>query len=250
MSWLKYQHNKMLELKQLDTYRALIEDAAKDTVLWLQANPSAEERVHLLGIQDGLAGLASIITRRMELCGEVRDDWVWSETVDEVKSRLDKAREARGNIMGKGLARIAERLPRELPGSQVRLGYNDDGGEYAAGQQNKQPWPTPEESKFTNAALPTSLGVQQKEKGAAGPAPEQPQKVGSVGDPEVAKRRSLVRANPDISAQEMCEIFDRQHVPLPSKWQAAGFSSWASAYKNSNYRRRISVLISKDRQTA
>jgi hypothetical protein len=72
-------------------------------------------------------------------------------------------------------------------------------------------------------------------------------KAGAGDDPEVAKRRSLVRANSDASAQEMCEIFDRMNVPLPSRWQGKGFASWEHAHNNSNYRKRIGVLISKDK---
>ena len=34
--------------------------------------------------------------------------------------RLEKARNVRGNIVGKGLARLSDHLPPELPGSQVR----------------------------------------------------------------------------------------------------------------------------------
>lgn len=75
-------------------------------------------------------------------------------------------------------------------------------------------------------------------------------KTGANDDPEVAKRRSLLRANPGVSAQEMCGIFDRERVPLPSKWQEAGLRSWIEANKKPQYRRRIQVLISKDRQTA
>jgi hypothetical protein len=150
MSWLRNKHYKMLELNQLDTLHALIADAAKDTILWLQAHPSAEERVHVLAIQERLAALDGIIMRRKELRGEVRDDWVWSETVREVLSLLDKAGEVRSHIVG--LGRLAERLTRELPGSESRLVYNDDDEGYVAEQQNKQPGPAPEESKSTNAA--------------------------------------------------------------------------------------------------
>lgn len=75
-------------------------------------------------------------------------------------------------------------------------------------------------------------------------------KAGANDDPDVAKRRALVRANPNVSAQEMCEVFDREHVPLPSKWQGTGLRSWIEAYKSLQYRSRIRVLISKDRRTA
>jgi hypothetical protein len=68
------------------------------------------------------------------------------------------------------------------------------------------------------------------------------------GNPEVAKRRSLVKSNPNASAGEMCEIFDRVNVPLPRKWQDAGFQKWSRACKDANYRSRIDVLISKDRR--
>ncbi len=69
----------------------------------------------------------------------------------------------------------------------------------------------------------------------------------AVADPEVAKRRALVKANGDVKASELCEIFDRTKVPLPSKWQAAGVQSWSQAYLNAEYRKRIDVIISKDR---
>jgi hypothetical protein len=66
-------------------------------------------------------------------------------------------------------------------------------------------------------------------------------------DPEVQKRKALVKCNPHVSAVEMCEIFDRQHVLLPAKWQHAGFRTWCKTYRNSTYRKRIHVLIAKDR---
>lgn len=68
------------------------------------------------------------------------------------------------------------------------------------------------------------------------------------GDPEVAKRTVLVRSNPNLPANEMCDTFDREQVPLPRKWQAAGFQKWSRAYKDSNYRGRIDTIISKARQ--
>ncbi len=67
-------------------------------------------------------------------------------------------------------------------------------------------------------------------------------------NPEVAKRAALVRSNPNTPAQEMCEIFDRNNVPLHAKWLDAGFKTWSKAYKDSKYLSRIQTLISKDRQ--
>jgi hypothetical protein len=107
---------------ELGGIRGLIEDATKDTVLWLQADPSAEERAHVLAIQERLAGLARIIERGMERRKETKDEWEYSETVSEVLSRLEKARKLRGNIIvGKGLGRLTGCLPQELPGSKARL---------------------------------------------------------------------------------------------------------------------------------
>jgi len=72
------------------------------------------------------------------------------------------------------------------------------------------------------------------------------QKAGSRDDPEVAKRRKLAKSNPDVPAKEICEIFDREKVPIPSKWQGAGLKSWHQAYADSKYRKNVKVLVSKD----
>jgi hypothetical protein len=120
MTWLQFAEDDRREQEQLDICRALVEDATKDTVLWLEDNPSAEERVHVLAIQEGLATLARIIARRTERRKEVRDEWDWPEAVIEVLSRLGKASAVRGHIVGKGLGRLAERLPQGLPSPDSR----------------------------------------------------------------------------------------------------------------------------------
>jgi hypothetical protein len=117
---LAAQGSPQSQLDELGGIRGLSEDARRDTILWLQADPSAEERVHVLAIQGLLANLARIIERRMERRGSPQDDRQWSEAVTEVLLLLDKAREVRGHIVGKSLGRLAERLPRELPGPQPR----------------------------------------------------------------------------------------------------------------------------------
>jgi hypothetical protein len=115
-----YLNNDKLEQEQLESLHALIEDATRGTVLWLQDNPSAEERVHVLAIQGLLADLARIVERRMERRKLPKDEQEYSETVSDVLSRLEKAREVRGTIVGNGLARLAERLPKKLPGSKPK----------------------------------------------------------------------------------------------------------------------------------
>jgi hypothetical protein len=124
MDWRSYDR---WEQEQLDICRALIEDATKDTALWLQGDASAEERVHVLEIQTGLANLTRIIERRMDRHNEAKDDWDYSETVSEVLLNLDKARELRGNIVGKGLARLALLLasfPASSQDSHTKNGHN------------------------------------------------------------------------------------------------------------------------------
>jgi hypothetical protein len=108
------------QLDELGSIRGLIEDASRDSVLWLQGDPSAEERAHVLEMQGRLADLDRIITRSMERRGSPDDDRQWSETVAEVLSLLEKAREVRGNIVGKGMGRLADQLPRRLRDSKVR----------------------------------------------------------------------------------------------------------------------------------
>ena len=54
------------QLDEMSSIRGLIGDATRDTVLWLQADPSAEERSHVFAMQEQLADLDRIIARRME----------------------------------------------------------------------------------------------------------------------------------------------------------------------------------------
>ena len=78
------------------------------------------------------------------------------------------------------------------------------------------------------------------------------QRTSDQPGPEVAKRRALVRDNPDATADDLCAIFDRLDSPvqLPRKWVAAGIKSWVMAYKDPRYRTRIGTMISKDRRAS
>jgi hypothetical protein len=71
-------------------------------------------RVYVLAMQERLADLARIIERRMERRSSPKDGSQWSETAREVLALLEKAREVRGNIVGKGLARLMDHLPQKL----------------------------------------------------------------------------------------------------------------------------------------
>ena len=68
-------------------------------------------------------------------------------------------------------------------------------------------------------------------------------------DPEVEKRRALVRRNKWTQARELCDLFDRENVPLPARWEDTGTKSWKELYaKFPDYRRKIDVIVSKDRK--
>jgi hypothetical protein len=75
-----------------------------------------------------------------------------------------------------------------------------------------------------------------------------PSRAGVGDDPDVAKRRALAKTNTGLTTQEVCELYDNKHVLLPIRWQDAGLKSWKNAYNNPNYRKRIYVLISKDKR--
>ena len=66
-------------------------------------------------------------------------------------------------------------------------------------------------------------------------------------DEEVAKRRAIVRSNPNLSAKELCELFDHRQVSIPRRWKDAGIEWWTKAYHQRRFRGRIHGLISKDR---
>ena len=71
-------------------------------------------------------------------------------------------------------------------------------------------------------------------------------RTGDGADSDIARRRILVKSNPNATITEVCEIFDRQRVPLPTTWLGVGFASWSEALKNLRYRARIKLLISRD----
>ncbi len=65
-------------------------------------------------------------------------------------------------------------------------------------------------------------------------------------DEEVAKRRAIVRSNPNLSARELCELFDHRQVPVPTRWKDAEIEWWTKAYQ-SRFRGRVRSIISQDR---
>ena len=66
-------------------------------------------------------------------------------------------------------------------------------------------------------------------------------------DEEVAKRRAIVKSNPNLSARELCALFDHRQVRVPRRWKDAEIEWWTKAYQQSRFRGRVQGLISKDR---
>jgi hypothetical protein len=63
-------------------------------------------------------------------------------------------------------------------------------------------------------------------------------------NPDVAARRAIVARNPSLNAEKLCKQFDAGRVPLPFE----GASSWVEARHDSTLRKKIDVILSKDRK--
>lgn len=68
----------------------------------------------------------------------------------------------------------------------------------------------------------------------------------STVDPDVAKRRAIARNNSGVSAQGLCTLMDEAKIPVPKNW--ACYGSWTQANRQPEYRRRIQVILSKDKK--
>jgi DNA-binding XRE family transcriptional regulator len=94
---------------ELEIRRVLIRGAMEDTVLWLRVNPSADERVYMLAMQPKLQELDTIVTHQIKGWTLPRDE-KFSQVAGQVLLLLQKAREARGCIVGQNLGRLADCL--------------------------------------------------------------------------------------------------------------------------------------------
>ena len=63
----------------------------------------------------------------------------------------------------------------------------------------------------------------------------------------IAKRRAIIRSNPNLSARELCELFDHRQVPVPGRWEDGGIQWWTKAYHRRRFRSLVRRLILKDR---
>jgi hypothetical protein len=110
--------------EQLKVLLALIEDArseiASDPRSLVRLRGSAELNDHLLTVGMSLDELERIIERRLKGHDEKSDSAMWTELVVKVVSRQKQIREL-VPVLGSGqkLARLAERLPHQLPGAHA-----------------------------------------------------------------------------------------------------------------------------------
>ena len=73
-----------------------------------------------------------------------------------------------------------------------------------------------------------------------------PQREARPTDPDTIKRRAIVKQNPELTAEGLCEMFDFYNIPLPKKTKEAG--TWVRAYKIPVLRHCIDSLIYRDRK--
>jgi hypothetical protein len=64
--------------------------------------------------------------------------------------------------------------------------------------------------------------------------------------PDILRRRAIVKQNPSLNAKGICQLFDDARVPLTKRMNEAG--SWSKAYKASATRHPVEALISRDRK--
>lgn len=65
-------------------------------------------------------------------------------------------------------------------------------------------------------------------------------------DPDIIKRRAIVKQNPQLTAQGICELFDANGIPLTKNAREA--TSWCKAFKAPQWRHSVEALISRDRR--
>lgn len=73
-----------------------------------------------------------------------------------------------------------------------------------------------------------------------------PPKLPGRCQPDVAKRRAIVRNNPAMPAQGLCALFDAGEIPLTRGMAEAG--TWIKAWRAPAHKHSIDALISRDRK--
>ena len=68
-------------------------------------------------------------------------------------------------------------------------------------------------------------------------------------EPDIVKRRAIIRQTRDEEHQDVCKRLDFESVPLPNGWsEKYGVSDWKEAYRSGKCRSLVQKLISTDRK--
>jgi hypothetical protein len=74
-----------------------------------------------------------------------------------------------------------------------------------------------------------------------------PPKLPGRGQPDVAKRRAIVKNHPNMEGLGLCELFDADKIPLPKRMRETG--AWTKAWKTPIHKHALESLISRDRKS-
>jgi hypothetical protein len=69
--------------------------------------------------------------------------------------------------------------------------------------------------------------------------------VGRKADPDVARRRTIVKNASNLSSEETCRQLDFEGCRPPTSWE--GVDTWQAAYRVPKYRSRVHTMLNKDR---
>ena len=64
--------------------------------------------------------------------------------------------------------------------------------------------------------------------------------------PDIVKRRAIIKQNHLLQARALCQLFDSNHIPLPKSMQEA--QTWNAAYRAPLHHHAIDSLIARDRK--
>ena len=65
--------------------------------------------------------------------------------------------------------------------------------------------------------------------------------------PDVAKRRAIVKNNPNMEGLGLCALFEAEKIPLPKQMQEA--ETWTKAWRTPALKHALESLISRDRKS-
>jgi hypothetical protein len=123
---------------ELEIFRALLDDAERDIMLWLRAKPSAQEQVCLHAMQPRLGEIYRIVTHQIEGRASPNEDKERVQIGQGVLSLLHKAKEVRGCVVGESWDRLVNYLAPERDASRRKVERVPAEPKPAAGRDQKQ----------------------------------------------------------------------------------------------------------------